>query len=222
MNKSFDFSLRKILKDRMMEIDYQLAIDFLLPRHYSGRIPNICKAFGWYINGKLVAVCTFGKPASPFLCVGVCGDKYSNSVYELNRLCRVNELKEPLSKFVGNCLRELKKENWIIISYSDTAMEHHGYIYQATNFIYTGCTKERTDMYTDGNKHCRHYKEEEQNGTRKIRSSKHRYIYFCTNNKKLKKEWLNNLKYEIQPYPKGDNNPDYKLGDYLQPELLKS
>jgi hypothetical protein len=221
MNKSFNFILKKTLSNKIIEIDYQLAVDFLLPRHYSGRTPNICKAFGWYINGELVAVCTFGKPASPALCIGVCGKEYADNVYELNRLCRIETLTEPLSKFVGKCLKELKKENWIIISYSDMAMEHHGYVYQASNFIYTGCTKERTDMYTEGNKHCRHYDEKEQTGIRKIRSPKHRYVYFCTSDRKLKKDWLLHLKYKIQPYPKGDNNPDYKLGDYLEPELVK-
>ncbi|WBF81098.1 hypothetical protein FMLHJGGC_00045 [Staphylococcus phage BSwM-KMM1] len=56
-------------------------------------------------------------------------------------------------------------------------MNHHGYIYQATNFIYTGSTKERTDMYTEGNKHSRHYNEDNKH-LRKVRTSKHRYVYF--------------------------------------------
>lgn len=201
-------------------IDYKVAIDFLLPRHYSGRKPQVKWAFGWYDNDELIAVCTFGKPASPSLCRGVCGKKYSQNVYELNRLCRLDRSAPPLSEFVSKCLRLLKRENLIIVSYSDTAMNHHGYIYQACNFMYTGMTAQRTDMYTPGGKHSRHYKHEEQIGYRKVRSSKHRYIYFCTNSKRLKKEWLSELKYEIQKYPKGDNNPDYKLGDYLKDRII--
>lgn len=50
---------------------------------------------------------------------------------------------------------------------------------------------------------------------RKIRSPKHRYVYFCTNNKHLLKEWRENLKYKLLPYPKGDNNEDYILGKFL-------
>lgn len=73
------------------EITYKSAIDFLLPRHYSGRKPQIKWAFGWFTDdGELLAVCTFGKPASNSLCRGICGDKYSANVYELNRLCRVD------------------------------------------------------------------------------------------------------------------------------------
>lgn len=51
----------------MCQIDAKTATDFLLPRHYSGRRPQISIAFGLYIDNKLNAVCTFGKPASPVL-----------------------------------------------------------------------------------------------------------------------------------------------------------
>lgn len=205
------------------EIDYKTAINFLLPRHYSGRKPQVKWAFGWFDDdGNLLAVCTFGKPASDSLCTGVCGKKYKSNVYELNRLCREPVDMPPLSQFVSKCLRELKKENLIIISYSDTAMNHHGYIYQACNFLYTGATLRRTDKWTPSGKHSRHYNNDEQGEYRKVRSSKHRYIYFCTSDKKLKREWMNSLNYKIQKYPKGDNNKDYRLGDFLKEELVKT
>ena len=57
----------------MIRIEYKEAISFLLPRHYSGRKPSITYAFGYYEDEVLKAVCTFGKPASNSLCVGVCG-----------------------------------------------------------------------------------------------------------------------------------------------------
>ena len=201
-------------------LEYQTAVDFLLPKHYSGRIPSISIAFGWFIEGELVAVCSFGKPASPSLCKGVAGDEFSTNVYELNRLCRTDSLDQQLSSFVSACLRRLRPKDWIIVSYADTEMEHNGYIYQACNFIYTGKTKERTDKYTEGNKHSRHYSNDSQNGMRKVRSAKHRYIYFATHNKKLKKVWLDSLKYEICDYPKG-NNSNYTLGEYLQPKVIQ-
>lgn len=113
--------------------------------------------------------------------------------------------------------------HWIIVSYSDTAMNHHGYIYQACNFLYTGLTDERTDIYTGEGRHPRHYTDDDANGEyRQIRSPKHRYIYFCTNLKKEKEEWRMALRYAVLPYPKGDNNPDYTLGEYLKPKLVKN
>jgi hypothetical protein len=204
----------------IITLSYTDAINFLLPKHYSGRKPHIRFAFGWIISNELVAVCTFGKPASPPLCIGVCGKENSKYVYELNRLCRIETFNGQLSQFVGACLRQLQKENLIIMSYSDTDMNHHGYIYQACNFIYTGVTKQRTDKYTENNKHSRHYDNDNQNGLRKVRTAKHRYIFFCTKNKKLKTEWKNSLNYPILPYPKGDNS-NYILGDYQKPQIVK-
>lgn len=213
---------RKRMRGEVLEITQGIATTFLLPRHYSGRVPSITKAFGWYVDGELKAVCTFGKPASPSLCIGVCGEKYADRVYELNRLCREDDFHEPLSSFVSACLRRLRTQRWIIVSYSDTAMNHHGYIYQACNFVYTGATKERTDIYTGEGKHSRHYSEDDMNcGIRAVRSAKHRYVYFCTYLKAEKKAWSDALRYSREPYPKGDNSPDYTLGDYLKQELRK-
>ena len=217
----FDEPKRKRMIGEVLEISSDAAATFLLPRHYSGRIPSISKAFGWYVKGELKAVVTFGKPASPQLCIGVCGEEYADRVYELNRLCREQDFHEPLSSFVSACLRRLRVQRWIIVSYSDTAMNHHGYIYQACNFLYTGATKERTDIFTGGGKHSRHYTEEDLNcGVRQVRSSKHRYVYFCTYLKQEKRAWEKALRYEVEPYPKGDNSPDYRLGDYIQQKVI--
>lgn len=203
----------------MHVIGYHEAVDFLLPRHYSGRVPSISYAFGLYVDNTLKAVCTFGSPASPSLCKGVAGDKWKHNVIELNRLCREDDYGGHLSQFVAYCLRELKKYNLIVVSYSDTAMHHHGYIYQACNFLYTGRTRARTDKYTEGNKHSRHYDNNKQSGLRKVRSSKYRYIYFCAD-KRTKRAMLADLKYPIIPeYPKGDNE-NYILGEYLKPKIV--
>lgn len=205
-----------------MQIDYKTAVDFLLPKHYSGRIPNIKIAFGWYYNNILKAVVTFGKPASPFLCKGICGEEWKDHVYELNRLCRTDDWTEPLSYFIGKVLRFLKKNDWIIVSYSDTSMYHNGYIYQATNFLYTGQTKKRTDIYGGDGKHGRHYIKENRDKVkyRVMRSAKNRYVYFCAHNKITKKKMLESLKYPILPYPKKENQ-NYVLGAYQKQELIE-
>ena len=210
------------MKGKVVSVSHKTASDFLLPRHYSGRVPSISKAFGWKIKGDLVAVCTFGKPASPNLCVGVAGEDNAESVYELNRLCRIDGLKEQLSQFVSACLRRLRFENWIIVSYADSEMSHSGYIYQACNFIYTGMTTQRTDKFVEGNKHSRHYDNDKQGDTRKVRSAKHRYVFFCTHSKRTKKSWKKALRYDVSDYPKTPNAPDYKLGDYKPISLIKN
>ena len=203
--------------DSISEIAYDEAVAFLLPRHYSGRKPVVSKAFGLIEDGVLQAVITYGKPASPSVCVGICGKEYSGNVYELNRMCRSDEYRKPLSHFVSATLRMLKPLDWIVVSYSDTAMNHHGYVYQACNFLYTGTSAPHADKYVpEGSGHNRHA---ESFDVRKDefsveRSIKHRYIYFCTKSKRLKREWMNSLRYPVLPYPKGDNS-NYELGRFI-------
>jgi len=203
------------MKGQIQCLDYKQSINFLLPKHYSGRKPVISKSFGWFINDRLVAVCTFGKPANYKLCEGICGKDHASSVYELNRLCRVDDLTEQLSQFVSACLRRLSVENWIIVSYSDTSMNHNGYVYQACNFIFTGTTKERLD-FTGKNGHGRHGSMD--TGFRKVRSAKNRYVYLAGNKRKIK-EWKQCFNYDILPYPK-EINSNYILGEFQKPIIV--
>lgn len=165
--------------------------------HYAHRVPSISHAFGWVENGELHAVLTIGKPASPFLCRGIAGNENASKVFELNRICAKESLSIPLSQFVSMCLKNLP-DDLIIVSYADRGQNHNGTIYQATNFLYTGATKERTDIACDG--HSRHYEKADSYPNRVHRSSKHRYVTFT--GKKLKKLGPNILNYPISPYPK--------------------
>ena len=87
----------------------------------------------------------------------------------------------------------------VIVSYADSEQGHVGYVYQATNFLFTGTTKERTDMASEDGKHSRH--DLGNPDQRKKRWAKHRYVFFV-GNKQEKKNLLEKLKYTIQTYPK--------------------
>ena len=181
---------------------------WILKRHYAHRIPSISYAMGLFQNKELLGICTFGKPASPDLCRGICGEEHSTRVYELNRLCiEEGSGKNVASFFVASCLKLLPQET-IIVSYADTGMQHIGYVYQACNFIYTGITKKHIDYVLSGinNKHSRH--ESVTKGTLNSigieRTRKHRYVYLV-GNKTWKKRMKENINYPIKSYPKGDN-----------------
>jgi hypothetical protein len=178
--------------------------EWLLYKHYAKRMPSISYSYGLFDGLDLIGICTIGKPASPSLCVGVCGKEQSEYVYELNRLVVNDDLpSNALSYFVGKVLKLLPP--MILVSYADTSQNHHGYIYQATNWIYTGATKERTDIGFEDGTHSRHYdKKIDKSLFRKKRSSKHRYIYFI-GTKRDKKIWRSLLRYDAEEYPKGDN-----------------
>lgn len=199
------------------QVESKDCMDFILHKHYAQRKPPISLAYGLFDGGKLIGVLTIGKPASNSLCEGLCGKEYKQYVYELNRLCVVEGLpKNTLSYFVSKVLKDLSDKKIILVSYADEGMGHHGYIYQATNWFYTGKTKERTDKYTPNGKHCRHYNEE-FNHLRKFRTSKYRYVYIP--NKRFKKEVLKFLNYDILPYPKGDNSR-YVFGEKMKTKIL--
>ena len=123
----------------------KLADPFILNIHYAKRKPSISYVYGLYQNEELIGICSFGSPASPALCKGIAGEKNRSKVIELNRLVLKYNRKNEASYLVGKSLKMLPKPK-IVVSYADTAQDHKGIVYQATNFYFTGTSKPRTDM----------------------------------------------------------------------------
>ena len=133
---------------KVLQIKPEETYPWLLKKHYAKRVPQIMFAFGLYDDADLVGVVTYGIPASPSLCMGICGKEYSDKVLELNRLCLEDNYKNQASFLVANSIKLLPKPT-IVVSYADTAQGHVGYVYQATNFLYTGLSANRVDWETD-------------------------------------------------------------------------
>lgn len=180
------------------QISYQATKWWILHLHYAKRMPMISFAYGLFHYGTLVGICTFGSPASPFLCKGICGEKYRKQVIELNRLALLHNIKNEASFFISRTFKLLPSPK-IIVSYADTHQKHIGYVYQATNWLYTGATKQRTDIAPKSGKHSRHHLGDPSK--RVIRWSKHRYVFFI-GSKKERRILLENLKYPIVKYAK--------------------
>tara|TARA_R100001460_G_C3512250_1_gene171597 strand:- start:50 stop:634 length:585 start_codon:yes stop_codon:yes gene_type:complete len=180
------------------KINYNDTKPFILNIHYAKRMPSISYAYGLFLNNELVGIVSYGSPASPSLCKGIAGLENKSFVIELNRLVLKYNKKNEASMLVGKSLQLLPKPK-IVVSYADTNQNHVGFIYQATNFYFTGTSKPRTDMASKNGKHPRHHLGDKTK--RVFRSSKHRYVYLV-GNKKDKKYFLNNLKYPLLNYPK--------------------
>jgi len=185
---------------------------FLYFIHYARRMPQITYAFGLFENNNLIGVCTFGYPASPSLIKSLLKDSENKILLELNRLCLKPEYngKNYGSYFVSKCLKLLPNETYVV-SYADSGWSHCGYVYQATNWLYTGKQEERFAKYCNG-KHARH-QERFDSEYKQLISSKYRYIYMV-GDKRTKKDMLKNIKCEIfNEYPKVEevkydvNNP---------------
>ena len=200
------------MRKEIKAIPSKQTYDWLLTKHYAKRIPQIKYAFGLFDEDKLIGVITYGIPPSPALCRGVCGDEHKKQVMELNRLCLLNNEKNEASFLIANSMKLLPKP-LIVVSYADTSQTHTGYVYQATNFLYTGLSAKRKEWTVQGLEH-KHSKTlsdgmtleaiKEKYGDKfyyRQRSRKHRYIYFL-GNKRERKILRNKLRYKITDYPK--------------------
>jgi len=196
--------------------------EWFLKKHYAKRLPSTSYAYGLY-KDNLIGICSYGRPVAHTLVKSAFTGKFQDTFLELNRLVVDEGLKKNvLSFFVSRTLRKLPSPN-VIVSYADTSQNHHGYIYQATNWIYTGLSAKRFDYKVKGLEHLHSaslmdhagrgvakdkvLKLKEMYGDRLYtleRPRKHRYFYVL-GNKKQRKEMIRNLAYKVEPYPKGDN-----------------
>jgi hypothetical protein len=200
-------------------IDNNQTTEWLKYKHYSKRIPPIEYAFGLFNqDNHLQGVVTYSTPVSSNL-RGIFNDEFK--VIELNRLI-VNEglNKNCLSFFVSKSLKMLPSP-LVVISYADTSQGHHGYIYQATNFVYTGLSAKRTDWSIKGLEHLHGATIADLSRGKKNRAEwmrekygddfylkdrprKHRYFMFLGNRNQVKR-MKKMLPYKIEEYPKGQN-----------------
>lgn len=219
------------MKKEVRSIPREQAVGWILEKHYAHRIPSISWVFGLYLDDVLSGIVSYGTPSSSSLREGVCGKKHIEKVIELNRLVLNDGLpKNSTSYLVSQSLKQLPKPK-IVVSYADTGQGHVGYIYQATNFIYTGLSAKRTDWKIKGmeglhgqtiadmsrGKENRAGYMRERFGDDfflEERDRKHRYIYFvgCP---ELRKELL----YKEEPYPKGESKR-YDSGKELATQAL--
>jgi len=139
------------------DIPTQLAQEIVQQFHYRQSKAPCTVAFGLFhrvgvhellpfepITRGLVGVVAYGVGASTTLRKGVCGPDEAGNVYELTRLWLMDGLPRNCESFlIGHTLRRLDKE--IIVAYADTGQGHVGFVYQATNWLYTGLSTRFSD-----------------------------------------------------------------------------
>ena len=173
------------MKYNVKQISYNDTKPFILDIHYAKRMPSISYAYGLFDSGDLIGMVSYGSPASPALCKGIAGEDNKSLVIELNRLVLKHNKKNQASMLIGASFKLLPKPK-IVVSYADTAQNHLGVVYQATNFMFTGTSKPRTDMAGKDGKHSRHHLGDRTK--RVYRSAKHRYVYILGSKNEKKKE----------------------------------
>jgi len=231
-------------KYRVISVKTETVKEWFIAKHYAKRMPSISYCFALQNENQLtVGVCSFGRPMAHPLIQNAFNGHYQNDFLELNRLVTNDDLeKNTTSYFVSSCLKALPKPK-VVVSYADTSHNHNGYIYQATNWIYTGLSAEFKDYMVKGYEHMHgasvidmvgrsdtngHLNKVEllkirfgkENVYQVDRPRKHRYFYLIGSKNQVK-HMKNNLKYQVEPYPKGRNiNYDASYAPSIQTELF--
>lgn len=149
--------------------------------HYSGCLPvgKLVKVGAWE-DGKYIGVVLFGRGANnnmlkPF---GLEQDQGC----ELVRIA-LTKHNSPVSRITAQAIRFLKKQSdglRLIVSYADPEQGHHGGIYQAGNWIYTGPSGKAIKVFYNGK--WSHKKTVDDAGVdqsklkKKIVQGKHKYL----------------------------------------------
>lgn len=119
--------------------------------HYSKVLPagKIVKVGVWE-DGAFIGVVLFSRGATPNI-----GNPYNLQQTEVCELTRIalNSHKTPVSRIMMIALKFLKQKSSslrLVVSYADPDQGHHGGVYQATNWIYSGRSKAQCELIING------------------------------------------------------------------------
>ncbi len=168
-------------------------------------------SLGVFESGRFAGVIVFGKGATNTLVKRYGYEQHQGC--ELVRVAFAPDHRFPVSKALGIGLRLLKKQApglHLVVTFADTT-QHHGGIYQATGWIYTGTTKSAVEYVIDGRQfHGRSFrampKEQQDRATKVLGTAKHRYLY------PLSEEARDRVRPLALPYPKSACVPTDPLG----------
>ena len=216
----------KLSELKMQTIDPEIAISYISKHHYSKTCTrSITVAFGFYYNRHLVGCIVFATPVGSLVTQSMAKalDLNGTNVLELTRLFTDDRLpKNSESYCISKAIKYIKQnfsEVYYLVSYADSMYGHCGYIYQATNWIYTGEVDSKVTFEFRGRRyHARTlfgiY------GTSSIpklyeilgddlkpvySKSKFRYVYVLGSTKSEHKLLMDELSYDSLPYPKQEN-----------------
>lgn len=184
--------------------------------HYTGTGGAALWRWGLWNGPVLHGVIAYNLPTRP-VCESVFGAEHFDKVWHMGRLILSDKSpRNSESRLIGQSLREIRKnfpQVWAVLTYAATDAGHIGYVYQATNAIYTGHSSVE-DYFVDSSGNVKNRRNlyevndltidqrAEKRGWHRVKGGvKHRYVYIL-GNKKERKTRTNLLKFPQLPYPK--------------------
>lgn len=180
--------------------------------HYTGGEGNAAWRWGLWNGVTLHGVVAYNLPTRKAQ-AQVFGDPHLTHVWHMGRLILSEESpRNSESRLIGGSLQAIERERpevWAVLTFAAVSEGHIGYVYQATNALYTGL---------GGDNNVVHY--EDQNGLRRSSNGvnqsaarergwtthrddggKHRYLYIL-GNRTQRRQRRRLLELPILPYPK--------------------
>jgi hypothetical protein len=187
--------------------------EFARRYHYSQSANNAMWRWGLWHGPTLLGVVSYNLPTRRTQ-ASVFGDEHAPRIWHMTRLALAeNAPRNSESRLIGGSLRAIARDHpdvWAVITFAASSAGHIGYVYQATNAIYTG-TGGSSAFYTDSAGHRRatnlsgwcvtRERAAEMGWTLHGESPKHRYVYVLGNRAKRQRR-LALLKLPQLPYPK--------------------
>ncbi len=186
--------------------------EFARRYHYTGLGGNAQWRWGLWHGAVLYGVVSYNLPTSS-TCESMFGREHKHRVWHMSRLALADSAPHNSeSRLIGGSLRAVHHDNpdvWAVVTYADPSAGHIGYVYQATNALYTG-TGGHAHYWLDaaGNRRAEHMDgktvtAEATGWTRHQGVPKHRYVYLL-GSKTQRRTARALLRFPVLPYPKPD------------------
>lgn len=210
------------LEDAVMRrIGRKTAEEFIREYEWLGYLGQANYYYGFYWGDDLGCVICFSMPPSWQAARGFCGEKYEDRVLLLSRGASTWWAPRNTGSYcIRRVLDDIEKNTRyrIIYAYADPRAGEVGIIYQALNWYYIGTTREQTWYLPKGEYETSIFGfttrtiPKELKGKKWLEEAgleieeykypvKHRYVTFL-GDKRERKEYRDNLRYEVLPYPK--------------------
>lgn len=182
--------------------------------HYTGVGGNAQWRWGLWSGPLLLGVVAYNLPTRQ-TCASVFGDQGIENVWHMGRLAMADAApRNSESRLIAGSLAQIQRDYsnvWAVLTFAAVSAGHIGYVYQATNAIYTGTGGDTSYLLDcDGNRRGtkqggRLTKAEiaARGWTSVKEPPKHRYVYIL-GNKAERRARRELLRLPVLPYPKGD------------------
>ena len=204
----------KVRDTRLGPVSTSDVREFSRRYHYTGTGGNASWRWGLWHGVTLLGIVAYNLPTRE-TCQSVFGEEHFDKVWHMGRLALADEApRNSESRLIAGSLQAIRREYpevWGVLTYAATDVGHIGYVYQATNALYTG--KGGDSHYYVDDKGCRRStylggkgvsdaRAREMGWTRHEGDAKHRYLYVL-GSKTQRRQRMQQLRLPVMPYPKG-------------------